>query len=227
MATQMDWTATRNDIIKQALWNIGVVPYGEEPDPEQLSIAKMALNAITKHLQNSHIPLWNFSDLAIATIASTAYYAVTNADAVFIDTAWLTISSNTVDLDIYDREYYYSLTDRGVTTGQPTGVFFDRNIATPAVYVYPIPDAVYALTCRLGRRLRDWDSATDNSLGDTWPSWWIEPIIWKLAANLSHTFRLPLNERVLLEKKAEELIKSVQTDNFKQNDRGEVKFYAD
>jgi hypothetical protein len=221
------WTATRNDIIKHAFWRIGVVPYGEDPDAEQLAIARFELNAITKHLHVSSQPLWNVSEVDITTVLDQVEYAIADANAAFMDDAWLTISSRPLFLDIYDEPTYRRLTDKAVTSGQPSGVYFKRGIEAPSVFVYPKPDDAYALTLQVVRRLVDWSAANVNQAGDSFPQWWIEPLTWKLSANLSHVFRLNLKERLVLEKKADDLIKSVQVDNFSQNDKGDIFFYAD
>jgi len=228
MATQLDWTATRNDIFRNAYWNSGIVPYGEEPDADQIKIAKFHLNSIVKNLEASIQPLWAYRDVPINTIVGPPpTYIIPEADAVGIDSAWVTENNLTTTIDIYSREHYYSLEDRFVTTGRPQGVYFERDVNASRLHIYPIPDAIYAMTYRLSIRLRDFDVPDDNIAGDLWPQSWIEPLTWKLTANLSHVFRLPLKERVLYEKKADDLLKSVKVDSFSENDRGEVKFEAE
>jgi len=223
--TTIDWSATQNRIIQQAFWRIGVVPYGEQPDSEQQDIALFELNALMKFLAAKNLPKWNQTEYTFNTVASTRSYAVTNANAIGIGRAWYTDADSQIQpLDVYSKEEYENLTDRLVTEGTPSAVYFDRSLTTPTLYLYPIPDAVFAMTVQLDRKMTDWESSSGNSAFEIVPQHWIEPVTWKLSANLSHVFRLPLPERDRIEAKAENLMREALLDNFKSNDNGEVVF---
>jgi len=223
--TTMDWTAVRNDLIKQALLIVGVIPLGEEPDADQLSIANQALDSITKYLEAHNMFLWSFSDVSIPTVATTASYTITNGDAIGIKEAWYTTANEKYPLEIISADDYSAITDK-TTAGTPEYVYFSRGINAPVLYLYPVPDAVLAATYRLALRLRDWDNANDNSTSALFPQWWMEPLKWKLAANLAHVFQAPPNKIALLEAKATDLINSVKVDNFANRDWADLNFYS-
>jgi len=222
--SNVNWSATQNKMIQHAFWRIGVVPYGEQPDSEQQAIALFELNSLMKFLMAKNMPLWNDAENVINTIAGVRGYSILNTDAIAIKKAWYTISDIIYPLAVYAREEYESLTDRLVTRGTPTSVYFDRSVNAPTIYLYPIPDGIFAVTVKVSSKMKDWEAAATNASFDVLPQWWIEPVIWKLAANLSHVFRLPLPERDRIEAKADGLLKEVFVDNFKSNDMGEVHF---
>ena len=219
--TTMDWTEVRNDIIKDALLDIGVLPIGEDPDAEQMAIAVRKFNSLTKFLQALNLFLWNYAEYSFNTVAASASYAITNGDAIGIDGAWWMDGTMRNNLEIIPRQTYDAISDKTVA-GTPEQVFFDLTINAPKVYLFPVPNAAIAMRLRIARRLRDWDNAGDNSAGDVWPQWWIDPLRYRLAADLAITFQLPPAKIQLLEAKAQEMINSVKIDNFSQKDKGEV-----
>lgn len=222
--TTMDWATTRNDLIKQALLIVGVVPLGEDPDADQLSIARQSLDSLTKYLQAHNLFLWNYSDVSIPTVASTDDYTITNGDAIGIKEAWYTVSNKKTSLTIISADEYSALEDK-TTSGTPTQVYFERGLSTPKLWLYPVPDAVYATVYRLALRLKDWDSASSNSTNEMFPQWWMEPLKWKLAANLAHVFQIQAAKISMLETKANDLMNSVKIDNFDAKDRGDTVFF--
>ena len=214
--SDVDWVMTRNDLIKAALSICGVIPEGEDPSADQQDTARKELDGITKYLQALNLFLWNYSTETVTLVAGTATYIPTNSDAIGIDQAYYLDSSGCkVFLDIGCWADWLMKTDPN-TSGTVAEVYFNPNVRAPTVAFYPKPDSsVSTVYVRMARRLKDWDAAADNA---AWPQWWFEPLKWKLAANLSHHYRLPLQERAMLEAKAVELINSVKVDNF--NDRG-------
>jgi len=220
--TDVDWLATRNQIIEQALSHIGVIELGEDPSPEQFARALFQLNSVTKFLETKHLFLWNYSEETIATVAGTASYTFTNSDAIGIDEAYYLSSGQKINLDVIDMADYRAISDK-TTAGTPAQVAFDRGSVTPTIYLYPVPDAIISLKVRVARRLKDWDTAAGNA----WPAWWVEPLVWRMAADLSHMFRLPLPERQLLEAKAADLMREAFIDDFRTHDQGEVIFNAE
>lgn len=222
-----NWTATRNEIIRQAFWRIGVVPYGEDPDGDQQNIAVFELNAITKFLGANNIPLWLFQEISFNLADGEDFYPLSANEAYYLESAWLAENNSKIPLNILSVKDYFNLPDRLTTKGTPHSVCFDKGLAVPKIYVYPVPDKTYSFVCRIAKRLEDWALASTNQYPDfILPQYWIEPLTWKLAANLAYVFRLKLEERSLLEAKAENLLREVLIDNFKQNDKGDIVFYA-
>ena len=53
-----DWSATRAEVIKEALQKVGGLGLGETPSSDQTTQASFLLNAIVKHWHTQGMPLW-------------------------------------------------------------------------------------------------------------------------------------------------------------------------
>ena len=220
--TAMDWTATRNQIIKQALLIVGVVPLGEEPDADEMAAAVFELQSITKSMEMTDLFQWNYSDYTFNTVAGTTTYLVANGDAIGIDEAWYLTGSDKKPLIVIGQPDYYNITNKTIVAA-PERIWLNLGTNTATLYLYPVPDAIYAITARLPRRLKDWDNAGDNSTSELWPSWAIQPLTWKLASNLAYHFQVESTKCQILEGKAKNLMDALRRDNYPR-DRGEVRF---
>lgn len=228
--SNVDWLATRNEIIARALNNLGVVPLGEDPTPEQQKFALDQLNSTTKFLQTKQLFLWNYGEEEIALVHGQAAYTFVNNDAIGIDEAYYLkpSTSERVFLTTIDQPTYFHITDQAITSGLLDKIYFERGVSTPKIYLYPKPDLTRSdmpttIKVRVARRLQDWDSAS----GDVWPAWWVEPLVWRLTADLSHVFRAPLQERAVLEAKANGMLGEAFSDNWRTHDRGDIAFTPD
>ncbi|MCK5607965.1 hypothetical protein KAR91_39155 [Candidatus Pacearchaeota archaeon] len=53
-----DWTLTRDEIIRQAMEDIGAIDVGNSPSTEEIAVGSRRLNGIVKRLQHNHVALW-------------------------------------------------------------------------------------------------------------------------------------------------------------------------
>lgn len=75
-----DWTLTRNQIITDALEDLGAIDAGGTLDDADLAVASTKLNGIVKTLKNKHIHLWAVERETKTFVASSA---VTNGGSTY------------------------------------------------------------------------------------------------------------------------------------------------
>jgi hypothetical protein len=131
---------TRTGIIRTAYQLCGVVPAGQDPDTNQLTMASDFLNMELKALQGKGIILRTVEETSVSLVSGTAEYA-TAADTLDVDSRTPFISDgngNDYPLRIISRGMYDKLTDKG-TLSQPTMMYIERG-TTISLFLYPVPD---------------------------------------------------------------------------------------
>lgn len=167
----VDFTRTRNQIIKAALRKLGVITSGETPDSQTIDDGAEALNALVKELQASGIHLWTVSEARLFLQPSQTSYSLgptsTDNATLLSDVVQVELAADAAsgastitvddDDDIADNDYIGIVVDDGTThwtqvNGTPASnvVTLDTALddsATSGAYVF-------AYTTKLQRPLR-------------------------------------------------------------------------
>lgn len=101
-----DWSATRAEVIKDALQKVGGLGLGETPTADQSTQAAFLLNAIVKHWHTQGMPVWKLSqgyllpqtDASSFTIGSSGDYC-TNSYVHTTTTASASSGASTITVD--------------------------------------------------------------------------------------------------------------------------------
>lgn len=94
-------------------------------------------------------------------------------------------SGNDRILNKISREEYFGLPDK-TSQGQPVSFFYDPQLTTGKLYLWPNPDAIdYFLKMTYSRSIEDFDAAGDNP---DFPQEWLEAITYNLAVRLAPMF---------------------------------------
>lgn len=184
---------TRDDIIEDAIGELGALDIGESPTTEEITYAARKLNDLVQALRKDRIFLHTVDLQNTTTIASTATIETEPATVRILE-AWLRIDSADIPLDIYDRDSYDVLTNKSIE-GLPTALYVDFDADEPTIYMYPVPDDAYTLYYRRVRELTDFSLSTDNP---DFPETTARMLIKGLARDLAPRYRVPLQERVAL-----------------------------
>jgi len=216
----MTYGATRNEIIERSLRQIGVLGRDQNPDGYQVDKAQRALNGIIKHLDLGNDFVWKTLTTTFNTVAATASYTPATG-VVGLHEALIRVSDLDDPLIKMTYEDYYSNVLEKTSTGKPTHIVWKDHPSTPSIILWPVPDAIYAVHYLGVYKLDDYTSAGATALV---PSHWEEVITWMLAAALSHEYGLPLDERMMLEQKANNLYEKARLDNFNHRGSGEIYF---
>ena len=83
------------------------------------------------------------------------------------------------------RSEYFDLPDKA-STGQPLSYYYDPQLTTGTIYVWPAPDRLdFHLRFTYDRNIEDFDAATDNP---DFPQEWLETLTYQLALRLAPVF---------------------------------------
>jgi hypothetical protein len=199
-----DFSITRNDLVKYALINLGVLGEGETPSSTQYTDGAMILNMIVKAWHADGMPLWARKQTSFALTATTTYnigvgQTINTARPLKIYNSFLRNSSD-IDrqITLLPREEYDRLSSKQ-TEGIPTALFYDPQGGATAygtINLWPKPDttAIADYTCFITyqRPFEDFDGATDTP---DFPQEWYMALLWMLSWAISPSYGIPPKER--------------------------------
>jgi hypothetical protein len=218
LSASTNFAATRDDIINRALRIVGAIGQNETPDTSAVTEAALALNMIVKQRAADGMQLWKVTTSSPITLTAgvSAYNigigaTVAQQAPLKIIQAWFRTTANNADSPIniitkaeYDR---YGIKS---SPGSPSQLFYKTpgpNVTEiiGTINLYPTPDANAASTGFLYvtgiQALQDFDTSTDNP---DFPSYYFLALVWLLASDLSTEYGVPLSERGLIEKRAQQ-----------------------
>lgn len=204
------WKLNRNEIISAALRKLGVLSGGSSPETYQITNAAEALNALVKRLQADGMPLWSIKTYTFTTVLGDPDYPIgpgqlyNTAKPLKVLQAWRNQDSNysNVPLNIYTN-YNYDLLPSANSSGTPVNLYYQPFRDYGMINLWPKPnDAVTSISIRYQAPFEDMNAATDDL---DFPSEWTDAVIYLLAVSLAPEYGVPLMDRQLLKKEADEL----------------------
>jgi len=213
MSTSGDttWQLNRDQIIAAALRKVGFAE-GETPNPNQISYASDALNALIASWRADGMPVWAMKTYSFNLVAGQQNYAIgvgtsintpmpmKLTEAIRVNTQ----GGNRVPLNIYTDYDFKLLSNFVSTTGTPVQIHYQPLETTGVIQFWPVPDAAaasnFTIEITYQRPFEDFDNAGDEP---DFPSYWTRAIIWGLASELAEEYGMPAADGARLEKKAE------------------------
>lgn len=202
----VDFSVTRDDIIKRALRLVGALAQGETPTTDQVSEAASALNGLVKAWQADGMPLWAIKTYALTLVAGTSVYRIGVGQTVNthkplkVTQAWNhnTISKVDIPMRIITRQEYNILGNK-TSAGNPIQVYYDPQNAYGDLNVFPVPTSVEAAANTINivyqRPFEDFDASTDTP---DFPQEWYDAITYGLACRLAPEYGVPIPDRKTL-----------------------------
>lgn len=193
MATSgsVDWNLTRDEIITEALEDLGVLDVGDSPETNDVTSASRGLNVVLKSLQSDpFIHLRFIEEQTVSLVDGTGSYDLAS-DTMKVMDAWLRIDSEDTHLDVISKEEYDLIVNK-TEENQPQRVYIDYAADIPKAYFNPVPEASYTAYFVNERRIEDMDAAANNV---DLPVEAIDMVIKGLCAKLAKKFQLPIDER--------------------------------
>lgn len=185
------WEASRDDLIAEALENLGAIGTGETRTDDNSVLfdsAARALNRLVKSIDKDGQRLWRFVRRTTTTTSGTASFA-TAADVLDIDEpVRYTRSGDTAAsgfLTPMSRDEYMKMPDR-TTAGIPRQYFVEKTLTTTTVYLYPVPDAT-GDTVEYPVVVRGLDFASGAETPD-FPAQWTSCLVYGLTMELASKF---------------------------------------
>lgn len=215
------WSESRDEIISDALANVGAIGPGETATGRTRDFAARALNRIVKALDAEGQFLWRMSRLTFTTTAATASYAL-SARAFDIDAPMSYVpaaGTGRVSMLPMTRDEYMALTDRTVS-GTPGRYFIEKTLTGAGrilctAILWPVPDTTSdTIEYAAALRAEDYVTGADTS---PFPSSWVRALVYALSAELAPGYAQPALVEVYRDQFETEIGKQVGSDNEKQN----------
>jgi hypothetical protein len=190
-SSSIDFTLTRDDIIQEALEQLGIVGEGETPAAATITSCSRTLNMMVKAWEAQGIHLWAQTTQTVTLVASQATYSL-SPYALMLKQAWLRNTDN-VDRPIkIDSLSNYNLIPNKTSTGKINRIAYDAGLTTGTVYVWPTPDdATDVLHIKYLRKIEDFDSSSDNA---DFPQEWLLALALNLAVLLAPKYGKTLSK---------------------------------
>lgn len=217
------FTITGDALITASLRILGVVQDGEPAKQNMLNDARESLNLLLKNMQSKGLQLWTYDLIPIPCQVGKTEYTIgpVGADITHVrplrlfDGAYIRYTPSyglPVDtpLRVLSRLEYLQFSSKS-SPGTTNSVYYHPGIDTPSgvtspstgygtlkVYVTPV-DNTRTIWGNFQRPIYDVNNTDDEF---DLPHEWLLPLKWLLAADLMSDYRVALEERMYIDKKA-------------------------
>lgn len=200
------FSVTRDDIIKRALRLIGVVAQGEVPTTDQTTEAAFALNGLVKAWESDGMPLWALRTTPITLTNGNNSYVigigsvVNTAKPLKVIQAWNRDNTSKVDIPMrIITKDEYNLLGNKTSSGNPIQLYYDPQLTTGTLYVFPTPTSTEATNNTVyivyQRPFEDFNASTD---APDFPQEWYDAVTYGLATRLAPEYGVPAQDRKML-----------------------------
>lgn len=198
-----NFSLNRDELILDALTLIGVRQMDESIQNSDLQLASRTLNMMLKAWQADGLQLWLKRDVSGTLVASQANYSMgpSGADITvgrplgMVEVLLQDTDSNDTPLNMLTSNEYKELSNK-TTTGTPNSYYYDPQLTSGVLYIWPAPDATaateYTLEITYQKPVDDMDAATDDF---EFPQEWLEVVKYGLAIRLAPMYGLPIEDR--------------------------------
>lgn len=140
------------DIINTALYDIGVIPVGEQPSDEFSAIALSELSSLLNIFSAEGLMFNAFSTDILTLIAGQSAYTISEiAGSSFdverptsIHSAFIRVDTTDSVLEVFNSLNEYNEYKMKSTQGMPEKLFYHPLSPTGKLYFYPTPDIAYS-----------------------------------------------------------------------------------
>lgn len=186
VSNSIDFHETAQEIIQDALTELGVGADEEPLEAIDLERGIRALNRMLKAWQADGVMIWTYAEGELTTVLDQAGYTFGEGgdfDTVPFEILDLRINrgGNDLPMNRLSREEYYALPNK-TNRGYPTQFYYDRQRAGGTLYLWPTPDTgLGTLKFTYRRVIMDIDNGANDF--DV-PQEWHEALVFGLAKRL-------------------------------------------
>jgi hypothetical protein len=183
VSNSIDFTQTAQELIVDALAELGVLAEEEPLEATDLNRGLRILTRMLKAWQVDGVMTWTMTSGTLTLVQGQEDYAFgAGGDFVTVplDIGDMEINRGTNDLPMFrlSREEYRNLPNK-TTQGYPTQFYYDRQRTGGTLYVWPAPDATAGtLKFTYRRIIMDMDAGANNI---DLPQEWHDAIVFGLA----------------------------------------------
>ena len=196
LSNSFNFTLNRDALITRALKMIGAISAAQTPTANEMSDGSLALNLMLKAWQADGLQLWTVNQVSQTPVQGD--YILTfdgdiSVEAFEIFEVYRRTTATVVDVPLnrLSRVDYISLSDKD-TEGTPVNFYFDSQLNSNKLHIWPAPDSNFATNNTLEilyqKPFDDMDSATDNL---AFPQTWELSVVYGLAHLLAREYGLP------------------------------------
>lgn len=206
---------SRNQFIEASLRKLGVLAEGQTPSVESYDNGTIAFNGLIGQFRALGMPLWARSEYSFSPTLNTASYNIGSGQTlntpypIKMLQAYRTDSGNTthVPMEIV-ADYNYNMFPAS-SGGSPIQLTYQPKVNMGVIKLWPTPDAT-AITSTITiiyQRPTEYMGGLNDTLD--MPEEWVNTVIYHLAVLLAPEWGIPLPDRQLLRKEADDLLKLV------------------
>jgi len=218
-----NYTVNRNQLVKDALLELGVIDVSEDPTAEADAYASRSLNFLLKNWHGMGLMMHKRTDMSVTLTTATTSYTIGPAGAdvtadkpVRVIQAFVRDSSGyDYDVDLLDSDQYYDLVDKSASPSRVIAVWYEPGLTTGTLHVYPGAAAGYVtdvLHLIVHEPYDDMDTGTDEF---DMPQEFYRALKFALALEMSAGYRVPearVNRLIGLSQQAMDGAKAVYSD---------------
>ena len=207
---------TRNQYIEAALRKLNVIADGQTPSSENYTNATYAFNALIGEFRALGMPLWARQSYSLTPVATTQSYTFGVGQTVntpypvrLLQAVRVATSAGTrIPMEIV-ADYDFNMLP-GNSSGFPIKVTYQPKVNSGVLKLWPTPDTTAASGCTIQLtyiRPTEYMSASTDTVDV--PEEWTNPIIFGLASRLAPEWGIPLPDRQMLDRTAEQILQRV------------------
>lgn len=209
------FSLTRDQIITAAVRKTGRLASGQSLSAQQITDGAQALNALIAQLQTAGMPLWERTETTFPLTLDVSTYTIGTGLTINVPAplklyqAFAVSSSNGTEMEIVS--FFDNSTSILTSSGsRPTQISYQPRIDAGTITIWPRPDAtaVAGVTVRI---LYQSPFEMFTAAGETMdlPKEWHQTLIYMLAVVLAPEWGVPLSDRQLLKREADESMERV------------------
>ena len=212
---------TRNQFIEAALRTLGVLALDQTPSATEYTNALVKLNALIGEFRVKGLQVWQRTSYTMSLTNGTSSYNIGSGQTLntpyplhLLQAVRLDANSGTrITIDII-ADYNFNLLPSN-SSGVPIQVTYQPKMNMGVIKVWPTPDSYAATNVTLQltylRPLEYFSASTDTA---DFPEEWVSAIIYGLAVRLAPEYGVPLQDRSLLIKEAEQYLNVAEENSF-------------
>lgn len=196
-SNNQSWELTRDGIIESAFAKIGLPGEDNTLSVAQYSRGASVLNEVIALMVTGGMPLWKrTTQVFTPSITSQVYTPVSCLKVAQV----ILKSNNGSQYDLIEKSLYDFNRLPSNTPGVPVHYTVQPTISSSTVSIWPLVSDSTTVTTKTIEVVyqKKYDGFFNSSETPDFPSYWIEPLVYKLALSLAPEYGLPANDRQLL-----------------------------
>lgn len=207
-----NYSQTAKEVIIDALLMCHGLEDDEEPTASQLKLAMRALNRLVKAWSVKGLKAWCWNEASLTLAVGVAEYTLGPSGTpamprpLAIRNARKVIGADETEVRIASRAEYMNQTGK-TSQGKPVFVFYDPQLDSGKLFVWPTPDAVDQLKFSYQQAIEDLDSQTNEPY---FPSHWLQALVYGLASDLAPMYEVTGQDAMRIDMKAAQYLQEAE-----------------